>query len=227
MGIGESMEGVTPDPNQRLAGDSAAVRMLARAGLSGSVLTHRNPLRHALWVAVRCFNARWQLRQCNRVGPWTRADGRIFVENRGTILLGSRVYLHSTYARIVLSAHPGGTIEIGDRTFLNYGVDICATRLVQIGADCLIGTHVMILDNNFHDLIERNRRPEGRPVIIGTNVWLGSRSIILPGCTIGEGAVVGAGSVVTSSVAPWTVVAGNPARVIRELKPPDGEPAAL
>jgi acetyltransferase-like isoleucine patch superfamily enzyme len=55
------------------------------------------------------------------------------------------------------------------------------------------------------------------PVIIGNSVWIGVNSTILKGVTIGEGSVVGAGSVVTKDVPPWTIVAGNPARVIREI----------
>lgn len=55
------------------------------------------------------------------------------------------------------------------------------------------------------------------PVHIGKNVWIGSNSTVLPGITIGENAVVGAGSVVTKDVPPMTVVAGNPARIIKEI----------
>ena len=57
-----------------------------------------------------------------------------------------------------------------------------------------------------------------KPVLIGNNVWVGCRAIILKGVTIGEGAVVAAGAVVTKDVPPFTLVAGNPARVIREVK---------
>ena len=116
---------------------------------------------------------------------------------------------------VALDQH--GRLIIGDRAFINYGVDIAATGLVTIGADCLIGTHVSIIDNAFHDVVDRQQVPPPQPVIIGDNVWIGNRAIILPGVTIGDGAVVGAGSVVTRDVAARTVVAGNPARVVREL----------
>jgi acetyltransferase-like isoleucine patch superfamily enzyme len=61
-----------------------------------------------------------------------------------------------------------------------------------------------------------------RPVRVGRNVWIGFESCVLPGVTIGEGAVVGARSVVVEDVPPYTVVAGNPARVIRRLEPEGG-----
>lgn len=164
------------------------------------------------------LNARWQLRKCTSVGPWARVAGRMRVYvDHGEIVLGRAVRILSHNAQTVLAAFPDGRIEIGDHTFLNYGVDISATRLVKIGADCLIGAHVGILDNDFHDLKERSRMPASRPVVIGDGVWLGNRVLVLPGVTIGDGAVVGAGSVVVSDVPAGTLAVGNPARVIRTL----------
>jgi maltose O-acetyltransferase len=161
--------------------------------------------------------ARFWLRSCTSVGRWTRLTGRIFVDNRGTIRIGERVQLHSHYVRSILTAFPGGVLNIGDRSIINYGADICATRLVQIGADCMIGTHVMILDSDFHDAVDRDHVPESRPVIVGNGVWIGNRAIILPGVNIGESAVIGAGSVVMSDVPQRSIAMGNPARVIKKL----------
>ncbi len=166
---------------------------------------------------IRLLNARWQLRTCKHVGAWTRLAGRIHVRNRGQIRLGERVLLYSRPVRIVLATFEHGALDIGDRTFVNYGVDICAVKLVRIGADCLIGTHVSILDNDFHQLNERDHMPESRPVLIGDGVWIGTRALILPGVTIGSGAVVGAGSVVTSDIPERCLAVGNPARVIKRL----------
>lgn len=170
-----------------------------------------------LTKATQWLGARWQLRACDEVGPWTRVVGRVTIVNHGTMIVGERVQLISHHARSVFTTFGGGKLIIGDRTFVNYGVDIAATALVSIGADCFIGTHVSIIDNDFHDLMDRLRVPPAKPVIVGENVWIGNRAIILPGVTIGAGAAIGAGSVVTRDVPPRTVVAGNPARVIREL----------
>jgi acetyltransferase-like isoleucine patch superfamily enzyme len=171
------------------------------------------------WRTLRqLLNARWQLRRCTSVGSLTRVNGRLHVYNGGgEIVIGERVRIHSMFARTVLAVFPGGRLEVGERTFLNYGVDIAATRLVRIGAECLVGAHVGILDNDFHDLQERARVPEARPVVIGDRVWLGNRVMVLPGVTIGDGAVVGAGSVVTADIPPNAVAVGNPARVIKTL----------
>ncbi|HLZ22612.1 MAG TPA: DapH/DapD/GlmU-related protein [Ktedonobacterales bacterium] len=151
------------------------------------------------------------------MGAWTRVTGKIFVQNGGRIRIGERVQLLSHYAHSVFATFPGGLLEIGDRTVLNYGVDICATKLVRIGADCLIGTHVIILDSDFHEVADHSRLPESRPVLIGNRVWIGNRATILPGVTIGDDAVVGAGSVVMSDVPARTLAMGNPARVIKKF----------
>ena len=160
---------------------------------------------------------KWQLRKCTSVGAWTRVSGRVHVRNRGELIIGSRVQIRTPYAPSVLVVFAGGRLEIGDRTMLNFGADISATQSVMIGRDCMIGTHVIILDNDFHDLLDMQKRPPARPVSVGDRVWIGNRVIVLPGVTIGNDAVVGAGSVVTSDVPSRSVIAGNPARIIRRL----------
>jgi acetyltransferase-like isoleucine patch superfamily enzyme len=163
------------------------------------------------------FGAWFSLRSCDHVGAWTRVTGKVFVQNGGSIHIGNRVKFLAHYAHSVLATFPGGHLEIGDRTVLNYGVDICATKLVRIGADCLVGTHVIILDSDFHDVEAHDRVPESRPVTIGNRVWIGNRATILPGVTIGDGAVVGAGSVVMSDIPSRTLAMGNPARVMKKF----------
>ena len=113
------------------------------------------------------LSARWQLRACTKVGPWTRVVGRVSINNHGTMIVGERVQIFSHHARSVFTTWEHGRLIIGDRAFINYGVDIAATGLVAIGADCLIGTHVSIIDNAFHDVVDRQRVPAPKPVIIG------------------------------------------------------------
>ena len=187
------------------------------AGLPRGLREYAQSPRRTWTKATQWLSARWQLRDCTQVGPWTRVIGRVTVANHGTMIVGERVQIFGHHARSVFTTFAGGRLIIGDRAFINYGVDVAATGLVSIGADCLIGTHVSIIDNAFHGLMDRHEVPAPQPVIIGENVWIGNRAIILPGVTIGEGAVVGTGSVVTRDVPARTVVAGNPARVIREL----------
>jgi acetyltransferase-like isoleucine patch superfamily enzyme len=166
---------------------------------------------------VRFLNARWQLRHCDDVGAWVRMTGVGHIRNQGVIHIGQRVDMYSRPVGIVLATFPGGRLEIGARTVLNYGVDIAAVKLVHIGADCLIGTHVSILDNDFHELAARNLMPESRPVVIGDGVWIGNRALIMPGVSIGDGAAVGAGSVVMTDIPERCLALGNPARVIKKF----------
>jgi acetyltransferase-like isoleucine patch superfamily enzyme len=102
------------------------------------------------------------------------------------------------------------------------GVVICAADRISIGADVRIGSGVMIIDTDFHPLQEAERAADPRagrsgPITIERGVFVGARAIILKGSHIGEGAVIGAGSVVSGVVEPGTLVAGNPARVVRSL----------
>jgi len=165
------------------------------------------------------LGARWYLRHADSVGAKVRVFGRPIVRNQGTMIFGERVKLLSNVARLELVTLAGGTLEVGERTLINHGGSFCAAERVRIGARCLIGPHVMVLDNDFHR-IEPARRlewPESRPIEIADNVWLGARVIVLGGVAIGEGSCVGAGSVVVDDVPPYTFAAGVPARVIRDL----------
>jgi acetyltransferase-like isoleucine patch superfamily enzyme len=131
------------------------------------------------------------------------------------VILG-RVALRGRLAPIELGANAGGRLSIGDRTFINQGASIVATSRIEIGDDVRIGDFVGIYDSDFHpmDEISESRRA---PVKIGNNVWLARGAIILPGVEIGDHAVIGAGSVVTTSVPDRTLAAGNPAQIIRRL----------
>jgi acetyltransferase-like isoleucine patch superfamily enzyme len=164
------------------------------------------------------LNARWQLRKCNYVGRWTRLNGRVIIVNHdGYISIGQRVLMFFDYVPSIFAVFPGGRLEIGDRTSINYGADFAVTGLVRIGSECRIGTHVIILDNDFHELDDRSQRPEPKPVLIGNRVWIANRSMVLPGVTIGDDSVIGAGSVVMTDIPERSLAMGNPARVIKKL----------
>src|ERR1700737_4622830 len=145
----------------------------------------RHPLA-TLGKAWNWVNGKWWLRKCTRVGAWTRVWGRLHVIHRGELLIRSQVRHMSRFAPSMLVVLGGGRLEIGNRTFINYGADICATKSVVIGSDCLIGTHVIILDNGFHDIERRHLMPPAREVRLGDRVWIGNRVTILPGVRVGD-----------------------------------------
>lgn len=129
---------------------------------------------------------------------------------------------------------PGAAIRIGDRSFVGRSLLVSAAS-IEIGNDVLISWGCTFADHDSHSTDFALRQNdvvnwlEGKkdwthvrsaPIKIGDKVWMGFNTIVLKGVTIGEGAVVAAGSVVTRDVPPWTLVAGNPARVIKQVPKP-------
>jgi acetyltransferase-like isoleucine patch superfamily enzyme len=113
-------------------------------------------------------------------------------------------------------------VVIGDRCLIGRGSGIVGHESIEIGDDVWTGHHVYITDQNhgYEDLdlpISRQAMPE-RPVRIGAGSWLGHGTVVLPGATIGEHVVIGANSVVRGEIPSFTVAAGNPARVIKEIR---------
>ncbi|WP_413542651.1 sugar O-acetyltransferase [Citricoccus nitrophenolicus] len=111
----------------------------------------------------------------------------------------------------------GKNLTIGRRVFINSGCRFQDQGGVTIGDDCLIGHNAVFATLN-HDLApERRADMLPAPIILGRRVWLGANVTVLPGVTMGDNSVVGAGSVVTQDVPANTVAVGSPARVVREL----------
>lgn len=113
----------------------------------------------------------------------------------------------------------GFNIEVGKNLFINYNCTILDVAKVKIGNNVLIGPNVSIYTagHPIHADTRKTGYEYGAPITIGDNVWIGGNSIILPDVTVGSNSVIAAGSVVTKDVPEWTVVAGNPARVIKKI----------
>jgi len=133
----------------------------------------------------------------------------------------------------ILEVYEKGKLFIDDYTFLGNSRVYCANN-ISIGKGCWIADHVSIIDSNLHPISPKRRFQDAvdfsrgifpdvysnipnSPIVIQDSVWIGVNSVILKGVTLGEGSVIGAGSVVTKDVPPYTIVAGNPARIIREI----------
>lgn len=166
--------------------------------------------------------ARVALRKCELGGRWVRLRGRPHINANGTIRIGQDVSIHSFLHRVQLSAGPGARLIIGDGTFLNNGVVLSARNCVSIGNRCQLGPHVIVMDCDFHGVDNRTETAPAAPIIVEDDVWLATRVTILKGVRIGRGSVVAAGAVVTKDVAPYTLVGGVPARLIRSLNSHDG-----
>lgn len=173
---------------------------------------------------------------------------RNLASNTVTVGEGSRLYRWRVAARagnrLIVGKHSivqcwigfdaaQGTVTVGDRSYIGASHIVCHSS-VTIGADVIISWGVTIVDHDSHSIHWHLRKADieqwhqgrkswehvpVRPVVILDRVWIGFGASILKGVTIGEGAVIGACSVVTRDVPPYTVVAGNPARVVRQLAP--------
>ena len=196
-----------------------------------NVVHYPNYMRLLWWKTY----AIWRLRMRGvSMGVSVRLLGSpiVSLKKGSNIVLGDRVVLcsNSDYTALGVN-HPvilrtltrGAEITIGNDVGIS-GATICAAEGITIGEQCLIGANVTIVDTDFHQPHPMNRRYSNEPsnvrtsaVNIGRNVFIGMGSIILKGVMIGENSIIGAGSVVSRNVPPNSVVAGNPAVVIKQI----------
>jgi acetyltransferase-like isoleucine patch superfamily enzyme len=146
------------------------------------------------------------------------------------ILLGKGTHI---LGELLVFAY-GGRIVIGEDCYVGMGTRIWSGESVSIGNNVLISHNVTIIDTNSHE-IDHHERTDGyqyiiakghprnkgsivtSPITVMDYAWIGFNAIVLKGVVVGEGSIVAAGSVVTRDVPPWTIVAGNPARVVKEI----------
>ena len=171
-------------------------------------------------------------------------DGRCYVwqphwlqcllrgQRRGTIIVGRHFTCINRFSSnlvgliqpCLFTVFPKATIIIGDHVGISGSTLRCSER-ITIGNRTIIGSGCLILDTDGHPIPAAERQVpdyynyvKSRPIIIGDDVFIGARCIITKGVTIGNGAVIGAGSVVTHDVPPNTIVAGNPAQIVKEIE---------
>jgi acetyltransferase-like isoleucine patch superfamily enzyme len=151
-------------------------------------------------------------------------------KNPAKIIIGARAQIKG----LLLVFKYGGEIQVGSDSYVGEGTRIWSGKEIKIGNHVLISHNVNIIDTNSHEINFEERalrydelifkgdwNEEGnvisKPIIIEDNVWINFNAIILKGVTIGKGAIIAAGSVVTKDVEPFTMVAGNPAKFIKKL----------
>lgn len=138
-----------------------------------------------------------------------------------------RGFTTGRYCRLEAHGPEGKNIIIGERCQINDSVHIAAADSIVIGDDVLIASRVFITDLNHGnysgeehshpDSISRERTLHTKPVVIGSNVWLGEGVVVLPGVTIGKSSIIGANSVVSRDIPANSIAVGNPARVIKQF----------
>jgi galactoside O-acetyltransferase len=190
------------------------------------------PIRAAMLAQrPRIWKYRW-LSTCRRVSGKPVVWQPLLLLGPGRISIGRDVEFgwptsggfHSGYCHVEASAEES-VVELGDGAQINNCAVIKSEGPgIRIGTHALLGSRVCIYDSDFHELDPRRRRggrPAMAPVELEENVFIGDGALILKGVTVGRDSVVGAGSVVTASVPEGVIAAGNPARVVRELRPED------
>ncbi|MCE7032665.1 acyltransferase [Lysobacter sp. GX 14042] len=172
---------------------------------------------------------------CTRVGRGVTAGVHVpWVQGNGELVLGDHVHISGklgvTFAAS-FCARP--RLEIGDYSDIAHDTRFVVGREIRIGRHVQIAGGVTLRDSGGHPA-DPARRQSGaapdpadvRPVVVHDNVWIGSGALLLPGSCIGEGAIVSAHAVVSGNVAPYTIVAGNPARRIGNVPPPEPQTSA-
>jgi acetyltransferase-like isoleucine patch superfamily enzyme len=212
--LGEILDQATSLDTQLMGTDHYPMELrrlgpLQRAGLMGM-----SALVVAFFKALR--------RDRVRFGHGVVANHRLVIRGPGRVDVADHANLYAFAGRTrLVTRTPEAVITIGENARLN-GPILQADTRIEIGRDCIIG-QAHILDTEMHSLaLDRRTNPDApvrtRPVVLEPNVWVARGAAILPGVRIGEGSVVGYGSVVASDVPPRVLVAGNPARVIRSLE---------
>ena len=164
--------------------------------------------------------------RCANVGRGLDMHGALpLIYGNGRIEIGEDVCLQGRNTWVVgykVSRDPA--LIIGNRVTVGYGVTLSVANRVEIGDDTMIAAGVQIYDNITHPLSPARRLrhesftfEESTPVIIGRNVWIGSGAIIMRGVTIGDNSIVSAGAIVRQPVPANTLVAGNPAQVVKSI----------
>jgi acetyltransferase-like isoleucine patch superfamily enzyme len=149
-----------------------------------------------------------------------RVRGRLRLRNSGTLRVGRALSVDGFPLPTKVLVQEGAELIIGSGCYLNYGVDIVAAARITIGDGVLVGPLVSIVDDDMHQ-VEPGRDRRRLPIHIDANVWIGRGVTVLPGTVIGAHSVVAAGSVVRGEVPPRTIVAGVPARPVREIDVPE------
>jgi acetyltransferase-like isoleucine patch superfamily enzyme len=162
-------------------------------------------------------NAQWTLRHCTRVGVEATVLGRATVDATDMVA-GDHFKVWSGHRRTLITGW--GRIRIGDRVFVNSGAVIFSTVEVTLGDDVAIANEAYLTDSDSHGV--EGRPAKEAPIRIGAGSWVGARAMILPGVTVGTRCLIAAGAIVSKDVPDETLVAGNPARVVRQLHYPEG-----
>ena len=175
--------------------------------------------RHYLPLTASAFRAFYWRTLGMAVGTGVRL-GRLTVTWPHKISLEERCSLeHGIYFNAAGGHSAGRAITIGAGTFIGSYCEFNAIESIRVGKNCLIASGSRFIDHNHGTQLgtPMKLQPEvSAPILLGSDVWIGANCVVLKGVTIGEGAIVAAGSIVTKSVDAYNIVGGAPAKLIRD-----------
>lgn len=166
---------------------------------------------------IRNVWMRLKLRLIWRIGKGCVFQGAVHVYSiGGDVFVGSKTIFGP---HVNVCAAKGGRLSIGDGCSVNQGAYVCARADIVIGNNVLIGEYASVRDNDHGwrdpSVLIRDQGFVSLPVVIEDDVWIGRGVVVCKGVRIGQGSVIGAGAIVTKDVEPYSVVVGNPARLIK------------
>ena len=159
-------------------------------------------------INAKCFSFNKDWNQKHLISK--RNHGKIEIQTHSSLTTGEKSMMISGGTLVLFS---GGDLTIGNNVLLNNNCEIYCSNKIVIGNDTVISNNCVIRDSDIHKILGKSY---SKPISVGNHVWVGTNCIILKGVSIGDGAVIAAGSVVTNDVPPNSLVAGNPAVVIRK-----------
>ena len=183
-----------------------------------------------LYKKIYCNNEK-ELRRKAIIGESPKIEGPIIINNisKDQLIIGNKVIMR--YNRFFCFGK--GKLSIGNFCYFGDHTQIDAAEEVKIGDYCMFSNNIMIQDHTSHPISPRKRRDQLinlqkiptdvydtiiEKVTIKNNVWIGKDAIVLKGVTIGEGSIVATRAVVTKDVPPFSIVAGNPSKVVKAIK---------
>lgn len=152
-----------------------------------------------------CFNLDWNQGSINK----KHKHGFLQISEKATFFSKESSVIHSGSTCVIFE---GGSLTLGDHVNFNNDCEIYCSTKIDIGNDTIFSNGVVIRDSDIHQI---EGSVNTSPIKIGNHCWIGERAIILKGVTIGDGSVIGAGTIVTKDVPPNCLVVGNPAKVIK------------
>ena len=157
------------------------------------------------------FNRDWGQEKINKRNT---SYGNISIHKNSNLIVGEKTTMRSGGSLIVFES---AVLCIGKNVLLNNKCEVYCSNKIEIGNDTVFSNNCIIRDSDIHTILKQSGEGNNcKPIKIGNHVWVGTNSIILKGVTIGDGSIIGAGSVVTKDVPPNCLAAGNPAKIIKQ-----------